>query len=86
MNKIEQITADVLRVKRCLSKHLDQVEIITTEEALNILVDAEEHVNPDRPIAKLIHQLKNDIIEGNTEWRKSDEDEINSKLIPFTKQ
>lgn len=87
MNKIERITADVLRVSRHLRSVAPQTTIMTVEEALAILYDAEQNLDPERKIAKLAHELKFDIVEGNTKWRKpesnSQDKETSSTLIQF---
>ena len=86
-NMIEDITADVLRVSRALRSSAPQTEIITVEEALAILYSAEQNLDPNRAIAKLAHELKFDIVEGNTKWRKPKGDKpepaTDSKLIQF---
>ena len=84
MNKIEKITADVLRISRALRSVAPQTEIITVEEALAVLADAEKHLNPERPLAGLVHILKFDIIEGNTRWR-SNEDASKTKSASIHK-
>lgn len=89
MNKIEQITMDVLRIQRAMSPNVKHAEIITTEDALAILAEAEQHLNADRPIARLVHRLKFDIIEGNVRWRTNEQEDApvtSSKLIPFIRK
>ena len=59
---------------------------LTMETCMNILGGVSVYVYEDRKVAKLAHNLKFDLIEGDSKWRNPSKKNLNSKLIPFTRR
>ena len=89
MKKIEGFTSGYWEISHALRGVAPETvpissQVITMEKALRYLGKAEQHLDPERILAQVIHELKFDLIEGNTQWREEETEKISSKLIPFT--
>ena len=69
MSRLEQITSDYWLVSRIL-RDPDAPDDITTEQAIKTL-NSSDRLRPEEwRLADLMHVLRYDIIEGNTQWRE----------------
>ena len=72
MKRLEQITTDYWAVSYAMNSPDADALVVTTGDALRALNSADRLHPTETKLSAYMHDLRYDIIEGNTEWRSKE--------------
>lgn len=83
MKRLEEIVSSYWAVSYAMNSPDPNAPVVTTEKALHRLNDADRLRPTETKLSAKMHDLRFDIIEGNTEWRSKESPRGSALILPM---